>query len=176
MEVKKDEIYDNLEQLEIVLEKSFTIIPIYLSAVKVNEINIILKRLYDCVPLELKNSESNFYNLLKQFEYIVNNSFPILPNYLAAIRVGKLEQIIDQIYATIPGELSSNGTENFCDEKCIEKLQPSLEMRILIILGKIIKPITPIIQIVIIVTIIVYVLGIDKCHNILLEIVNNISK
>lgn len=119
---KKNEIYDNLEQLEIVLEKSFPIIPfpLYLSAVKVNEINKILKRLYDCVPLELKNSESNFYNLLKQFEYIVNNSFPVLPNYLAAIRVGKLEQIIDQIYATIPGELSSNSTANFCDEKCIE--------------------------------------------------------
>lgn len=102
MEAKKDEIYDNLKQLEIIIEKSFPIIPAYLSVVKVNEVNRILKQLYDCIPLELKNSEYNVYNLLKQIEYIVNNSFSILPNYLVAVKIGKLEQIIDQIYASIP--------------------------------------------------------------------------
>lgn len=49
-------------------------------------------------------------------------------------------------------------------------------MRLLIILGQIIKPITPITQIVVVGIIIVYIFGIDKCHSILLEIVNNISK
>lgn len=176
MEVRKDEIYDNLKQLEIVLEKSLQVIPIYLSVVKVNEVNKILTQLYDCIPFELKNTECNFYNLLKQIEFTVNNSFPILQNYLVVVRLNKLEQIIDRIYATLPTEMSLQADVNFCEEKCAEQIQPPLQMNALISLGQIIKLITPIIQIVVGLVIIVYVLGIDKCHSILLEIVNNISK
>lgn len=176
MSAIKDEIYNNLKQLEIVLEKSLPIIPSYLSVVKVDEINRILKQLYDCLPLELKNSESNLCNLLRQFEYIVNNSFPVLPNYLVAVKLGKLEQIIDQIYVTTRAEVSSNGSIKLGEEECAEQLEPSSEMKFLLMFGKIIKSITPLIPIVVVVGIIAYSLGVDKCYSMLLEIVNNISK
>lgn len=108
MDLKRDEIYDGLKKLEILLEKSFPIIPLYLYAVKVEQVNKVLKQIYDCIPEALKNTECSVYNLLKQFEFLLNNSFPILPNYLVAVKISKLEQIIDRIYSILPGGLRAS--------------------------------------------------------------------
>lgn len=45
------------------------------------------------------------YNLLKDLEIVLEKSFPILPNYLVAIKVKEVETLIDGIYASLPNEV-----------------------------------------------------------------------
>lgn len=139
MELKRDEIYDNLRQMEIVLEKSFSIIPFYLSAVKVGEVNNILKQIYNCIPEEFKNTDCSVYNLLKQFEFLLNNSFPILPDYLVVSKINKLKEIIDTIYVSIPKAFVSVQNPSPTEEKCVEERQTPIAMKFLIFLGNILK-------------------------------------
>lgn len=49
--------------------------------------------------------QSSVYELLKLLEVILDKSFPILPNFLVAIKVKEVESIIDKIYASLPSEV-----------------------------------------------------------------------
>jgi len=49
--------------------------------------------------------QSSVYELLKLLEVILDKSFPILPNFLVAIKVKEVESIIDKIYASLPNEV-----------------------------------------------------------------------
>lgn len=49
--------------------------------------------------------QSGIYDLLKLLEIVLEKSFPILPNYLVAIKVKEVESLIDRIYASLPGEV-----------------------------------------------------------------------
>lgn len=49
--------------------------------------------------------QSGIYELLKLMEIVLEKSFPILPNYLVAIKVKEIESLIDRIYASLPGEV-----------------------------------------------------------------------
>lgn len=53
MEIK-DKIYINLERLESELDKSFPLIPFYMSIINTKKIKFILKELYNSMPIELK--------------------------------------------------------------------------------------------------------------------------
>ncbi|MGN0018655.1 MAG: hypothetical protein ACI37S_06405 [Candidatus Gastranaerophilaceae bacterium] len=49
--------------------------------------------------------KSEIYDLLKRLEIILEKSFPILPNYLVAIKLKEVEAIIDSIYGSLPQEV-----------------------------------------------------------------------
>lgn len=49
--------------------------------------------------------QSGIYELLKLLEIVLEKSFPILPNYLVAIKVKEVESLIDRIYASLPAEV-----------------------------------------------------------------------
>lgn len=49
--------------------------------------------------------QSGIYELLKLLEIVLEKSFPILPNYLVAVKVKELESLIDRIYASLPSEV-----------------------------------------------------------------------
>lgn len=49
--------------------------------------------------------QSSVYELLKLLEVILDKSFPLLPNFLVAIKVKEVESIIDKIYASLPSEV-----------------------------------------------------------------------
>ncbi len=49
--------------------------------------------------------KSEIYDLLKRLEIILEKSFPILPNYLVAIKLKEVESIIDSIYGSLPQEI-----------------------------------------------------------------------
>lgn len=49
--------------------------------------------------------QSGIYELLKLMEIVLEKSFPILPNYLVAIKVKEVESLIDRIYASLPSEV-----------------------------------------------------------------------
>ena len=49
--------------------------------------------------------QSSIYELLKLLEIVLEKSFPILPNYLVAVKVKEMESLIDRIYASLPGEV-----------------------------------------------------------------------
>ena len=49
--------------------------------------------------------QSSIYELLKLLENTLEKSFPILPNYLVAIKVKEVESLIDRIYASLPTEV-----------------------------------------------------------------------
>ena len=46
------------------------------------------------------------YDLLKKLEIVLEKSFPILPNYLVAIKLKDVESIIDDIYRLLPQEVT----------------------------------------------------------------------
>ena len=48
---------------------------------------------------------NGIYDLLKQLEIILEKSFPILPNYLVAIKLKEVEAILDSIYGSLPQEI-----------------------------------------------------------------------
>ncbi|MBR2525391.1 hypothetical protein IKE67_02885 [bacterium] len=48
---------------------------------------------------------NNVFDLLKKLEIILEKSFPILPNYLVAIKLKDVESIIDNIYLALPPEV-----------------------------------------------------------------------
>jgi len=45
------------------------------------------------------------YDLLKRLEICLEKGFPILPNYLVAVKVKDIESIIDTLYGTLPQEI-----------------------------------------------------------------------
>ena len=49
--------------------------------------------------------QSGVYELLKLLEVSLEKSFPILPNYLVAIKLKEFESVIDRIYASLPTEV-----------------------------------------------------------------------
>lgn len=49
--------------------------------------------------------QSGIYDLLKCLEIVLEKSFPILPNYIVAVKVKEIESLIDRIYASLPGEV-----------------------------------------------------------------------
>lgn len=49
--------------------------------------------------------QSGIYELLKLMEVVLDKSFPILPNYLVAVKVKEIESLIDRIYASLPSEV-----------------------------------------------------------------------
>ncbi len=49
--------------------------------------------------------QSGIYELLKLLEVVLDKSFPILPNYLVAVKVKEIESLIDRIYASLPNEV-----------------------------------------------------------------------
>ncbi|MGN1125391.1 MAG: hypothetical protein ACI4SM_04310 [Candidatus Gastranaerophilaceae bacterium] len=49
--------------------------------------------------------KNEIYDLLKRLEIILERSFPILPNYLVAIKLKEVESIIDSIYGSLPQEV-----------------------------------------------------------------------
>src|SRR5574344_1396957 len=49
--------------------------------------------------------QNGIYELLKQMEDCLEKSFPILPNYLVAIKVKEVESLIDKIYSSLPAEV-----------------------------------------------------------------------
>lgn len=49
--------------------------------------------------------QSGIYELLKLLEIVLEKSFPILPNYLVAVKVKEIESLIDRIYASLPNEV-----------------------------------------------------------------------
>lgn len=49
--------------------------------------------------------QSGIYELLKLMEIVLEKSFPILPNYLVAVKVKEIESLIDRIYASLPSEV-----------------------------------------------------------------------
>jgi len=49
--------------------------------------------------------KNGIYDLLKRLEIILEKSFPILPNYLVAIKLKEVESIIDSIYGSLPQEV-----------------------------------------------------------------------
>lgn len=49
--------------------------------------------------------QSGIYELLKLLERVLDNSIPILPNYLVVVKVKEMESLIDRIYASLPGEV-----------------------------------------------------------------------
>lgn len=55
--------------------------------------------------LNMNVQKNDVYNILKSLEIILEKSFPILPNYLVAIKLKEVESIIDSIYDALPGEV-----------------------------------------------------------------------
>lgn len=49
--------------------------------------------------------QSGIYDLLKLLEIVLEKSFPILPNYIVAVKVKEIESLIDRIYASLPNEV-----------------------------------------------------------------------
>lgn len=49
--------------------------------------------------------QSGIYELLKLMEIVLEKSFPIMPNYLVAVKVKEIESLIDRIYASLPTEV-----------------------------------------------------------------------
>lgn len=49
--------------------------------------------------------QGGIYELLKLMEIVLEKSFPILPNYLVAVKVKEIESLIDRIYASLPSEV-----------------------------------------------------------------------
>ena len=49
--------------------------------------------------------QSGIYELLKLMEIVLEKSFPLLPNYLVAVKVKEMESLIDRIYASLPSEV-----------------------------------------------------------------------
>lgn len=49
--------------------------------------------------------QSGIYELLKLLEIVLEKSFPILPNYLVAVKVKEIESLIDRIYESLPNEV-----------------------------------------------------------------------
>lgn len=49
--------------------------------------------------------KNEIYDLLKRLEITIDKSFPILPNYLVAIKLKEVEAIIDSIYGSLPLEV-----------------------------------------------------------------------
>ena len=54
--------------------------------------------------------QSGIYELLKLLEIVLEKSFPLLPNYLVAIKVKEVESLIDRIYASLPSEVQEART------------------------------------------------------------------
>ena len=50
--------------------------------------------------------KNGIYDFLKRLEIILEKSFPILPNYLVAVKLKEIETIIDSIYGSIPDEMT----------------------------------------------------------------------
>lgn len=50
--------------------------------------------------------KSGIYDLLRRLEIILEKSFPILPNYLVAIKLKEVETVIDAIYGSLPNEVT----------------------------------------------------------------------
>ena len=50
--------------------------------------------------------KNGIYDLLRRLEIILEKSFPILPNYLVAIKLKEVETIIDTIYGSLPSEVT----------------------------------------------------------------------
>lgn len=48
---------------------------------------------------------NDVYSILKSLEIILEKSFPILPNYLVAVKLKEIEAIIDSLYDALPGEV-----------------------------------------------------------------------
>jgi len=55
--------------------------------------------------MSIMNQQSSIYELLKLLEIVLEKSFPILPNYLVAVKVKEIESLIDRIYASLPSEV-----------------------------------------------------------------------
>ncbi|MCQ2789892.1 MAG: hypothetical protein MJ229_05900 [bacterium] len=49
--------------------------------------------------------QNGIYELLKQLEMVLDKSFPILPNYISAVKVKDIEEIIDSIFHALPTEI-----------------------------------------------------------------------
>ncbi len=49
--------------------------------------------------------QSAIYDLLRKLENSLEKGFPILPNYLIAVKVKEIESLIDSIYGTLPAEV-----------------------------------------------------------------------
>lgn len=49
--------------------------------------------------------QSGIYELLKLLEIVLEKSFPLMPNYLVAVKVKEMESLIDRIYASLPSEV-----------------------------------------------------------------------
>lgn len=49
--------------------------------------------------------KNEIYDLLKRLEIILEKSFSILPNYLVAVKLKEMEQVIDSIYGALPKEV-----------------------------------------------------------------------
>ena len=49
--------------------------------------------------------KSAIYELLKRLEMCLEKGFPLLPNYLVAVKIKEIETIIDTIYGTLPTEV-----------------------------------------------------------------------
>lgn len=50
--------------------------------------------------------KNGIYDFLKRLEIILEKSFPILPNYLVAVKLKEVETIIDSIYGSLPDEMT----------------------------------------------------------------------
>lgn len=50
--------------------------------------------------------KNGIYDFLKRLEIILEKSFPILPNYLVAVKLKEIETIIDSIYGSLPDEMT----------------------------------------------------------------------
>src|SRR5574344_688123 len=53
----------------------------------------------------MKMQQSGIYDLLKMLEIEIEKSFPILPNYLVAVKVKEMDSLIDRIYEALPNEV-----------------------------------------------------------------------
>lgn len=49
--------------------------------------------------------KSAIYEYLKRLEICLEKGFPILPNYLIAVKIKEIETIVDTIYASLPTEV-----------------------------------------------------------------------
>lgn len=50
--------------------------------------------------------KNGIYDFLKRLEIILEKSFPILPNYLVAVKLKEVETLIDSIYGSLPDEMT----------------------------------------------------------------------
>lgn len=53
----------------------------------------------------MKMEQCGIFDLLKRLEIELDKSFPILPNYIVAVKVKEFESLIDNIYDALPAEV-----------------------------------------------------------------------